>query len=150
MGRFTLSYNLIKYFNLLINGDCMKLRIPLKFSLIILTILISLLSSCNPTQAKLNLEEKVPDVKTEYKTGFFNIDEVFQNLEVVSFVKVTSGTLKYTLSDPGGNAIYAGTLKSGDILDETISLAPLKGNYFLNLDLVEFSGEYRFTITPRD
>ncbi len=128
----------------------MKLRIPLKFSLIILTILISLLSSCNPTQAKLNLEEKVPDVKTEYKTGFFNIDEVFQNLEVVSFVKVTSGTLKYTLSDPGGNAIYAGTLKSGDILDETISLAPLKGNYFLNLDLVEFSGEYRFTITPRD
>jgi hypothetical protein len=128
----------------------MKRRIPLKFSLIILTILICLLSSCNPTQAKLNLGEKVTDVKTEYKTGFFIIDEVYESLEVVSSVNVTSGTLKYTLSDPGGNAIYAGTLEAGDILDETTLLIPLKGNYFLNLDLVGFSGEYQFNITPRD
>lgn len=128
----------------------MKRRIPLKFSLIILAIIVCLLSSCNPTQAKLNLGEKVIDVKTEYKTGFFNIDEVYETLEVVSLVNVTSGTLKYTLSDPGGNAIYAGTLESGDILDEMTSLIPLKGNYLFNLELVEFSGEYQFTITPID
>jgi hypothetical protein len=135
---------------LLINGVHMKQRTPIKFILFILTISLWVLSSCNSSQAKLNLGDKVLDVKTEYKTGFFNIDEVYETLEVVSIVNVTSGTLKYTLSDPGGNAIYAGTLESGDILDETTGLVPLKGNYFLNLDLVEFSGDYQFTITPRD
>lgn len=150
MGRFTLSYNLTELIKLLIYGDCMKLYTSLKLKLIVLAIFLCLLSSCNPTQAKLNLGEKVTDVKTEYKTGFFMIDKAYADLEVDSFVNVTSGKLKYTLSDPGGNAIYAGTLESGDILDETTSLLPIKGNYLFNLDLVEFSGEYQFTITPRD
>jgi len=128
----------------------MKQNSPFKFILIIFIVCVLSLSACNASQAKLNLGEKVVDVKTEYKTGFFNIEGVYDTLEVVSSVNVTSGTLKYTLSDPGGNAIYAGTLESGDTLDETISLPPIKGNYFLNLDLIEFSGEYQFIITPKN
>ena len=128
----------------------MKQNSPFKFILIIFIFCILSLSACNASQAKLNLGEKVSDVKTEYKTGFFNIDQVYKSLEVDSLVNVTSGTLKYTLSDPAGNSIYAGTLESGDILDETISLPPIKGNYFLNLDLIDFSGEYQFIISPRE
>jgi len=128
----------------------MKPNRTFKFILIIFIVLVLSLSACNSPQAKLNLGEKVTGAKTEYKTGFFIINEVYESLLVDSFVNVTSGTLKYTLSDPGGNAIYAGTLEPGDILDETISLPPIKGNYFLNLDLIEFSGEYQFIITPKN
>lgn len=117
---------------------------------IMLILFLISLTACNSTQTKLNLQEKVVDSKTEYKSAFFNIDQGRNTLEVNVSVKVNSGSLNYTLLDPGSNPIFAGTLLAGDTLEETAPLVPIKGNYVFKLELQEFSGEYHFIISHKD
>ncbi len=102
------------------------------------------LSGCSGAVTKLNLNNTLTDAKTEYVASFFNIDQSDNPLEVVAMVKLTSGSLRYALSDPGSNMIYGGVLGEGDALDETIALEPIKGNYIFNLELKDFIGEYEF------
>ena len=123
----------------------MKFFKKLAQTIIICLLGIIFLSGCNGTNTKLDLNNTLTDAKTEYVTSFFNIDQSDNPLEVIAVVKLTSGSLRYALADPGTNMIYGGVLGEGDALDETISLEPFKGNYIFNLELKDFIGEYQFT-----
>lgn len=122
----------------------------MSFYRIFLIFCLLFLSACSGDQTKLNLQEKVTETRTEYKSAFFNIDQTKNTLEVYTLVNVTSGVFKYTLLDPGNNPIYAGTLQAGVILDETTPLVPIKGNYRLSLEMLDFTGDFHFTITHKN
>ncbi|MCJ7696207.1 MAG: hypothetical protein MUO40_12400, partial [Anaerolineaceae bacterium] len=81
------------------------------------------------------------------KNGFFNIEPGQETLNIKSQVDITAGSLEYRLSDPGGMAVYAGTLNAGDTLDETFPLVAIKGNYIFYIYIEEAVGDYHFIIT---
>ncbi len=115
--------------------------------LVITAILVIIcLPACSATVTKLNLENTITAAKTEYLTSFFNIDNTEKPLSFTALASSTDGSLRYALTDPFGIMVYGGTLNEGQSLDETMPLPPLKGNYIFNLNLIDFSGEYNFTI----
>ncbi len=64
------------------------------------------------------------------------------NARLILRATVKSGGLSWTLQDPAGKAVWQGTLRPGESVDETFAAPPQAGNWTLIITMNNATGSY--------